>query len=63
MHVSTGYWVEQCGMVGSSQVPPKISASLSSQGEAQQPTEEGGEDEDDHIYQHICGSPQKALTV
>ena len=36
-------------MVCASQVPPKISASLSSQGEAQQPTEKRGDDEDDAV--------------
>ena len=33
-------------MAGERQVPPKISATLSSQGEAQQPTQEKGDEND-----------------
>ena len=51
-YISTGYCEDQCRMVCASQVPPKISASLSSQGEAQQPTEKRGDDEDDFHFHY-----------
>ena len=43
-------------MAGERQVPPKISASLSSQGEAQQPTQEKGveDDADDKMNIDAC---------